>query len=199
MDSKTKRNLVQVSQYTNPQFSPKEVYGLIRNVPYYWDLDLPSCSHILNSPSICNWYFPCLPNPITPDANAPFLYSVAPRQCITSSSHVGLMPPALCTLLLFLRLGFGIPGVLGLLSDLLPFLAGGMSVFKGVGGALGFPAALGVSALATVGTISLSFSFLPVVERWKSPGWPVIGFSSMYSSPYLSEIFKDSSRSRTSR
>jgi hypothetical protein len=109
---------------------------------------------------------------------------------------------------LFLFFGFGAPGVLGLLSGLLPFLAGGLSVFKlgstgasgcapggASGGAPGLVAVVAVDNFVCSGTISLSLSFLPKVARWKSPGCPVITFSSIYSSPYLRAILSDSSRS----
>lgn len=68
--------------------------------------------------------------------------------------------------LLFLRFGFGIPGVFGLFSTLLFFLSGGMLVFNEGGGA-GVAGLLGTcnGPLAVTGTISLSLSFLPVEER----------------------------------
>lgn len=80
--------------------------------------------------------------------------------------YVGLIPPA-PKALLFLLFSFGAPppGVLGLFSLLLPFLAGGTSVFNGVGAA-SFPTDNG-PLFAVAGTSSLSF--LPVL-RWKSPG-----------------------------
>lgn len=81
---------------------------------------------------------------------------------------------------------------------LLPFLAGGMSVFNdGADGAL---VAVDRGPLPPVaGTVSLPASFLPVDERWNSPGWPVMGFSSIYSSPYFRVILSVSSRSRLLR
>jgi hypothetical protein len=114
--------------------------------------------------------------------------------------YVGLVPPPDTDALLFLRFGFGgIPGVFGLSLLLLPFLAGGMSVFN-VGGAGVALAAVDRGPLApAAGIVSLSFSFLPVDERWNSPGWPVMGFSSMYSSPYFRVMFSVSSRSRLLR
>lgn len=53
--------------------------------------------------------------------------------------------------------------------------------------------------LVIVGMLSLSLSFLLVVDRWKSPGCPVIGVSSIYSSPYLSDIWSVSSSRRLLR
>lgn len=105
--------------------------------------------------------------------------------------EVGLAKPP-C--LLFLR--FSTPGVLGLFLLSLPFLVGVISVFSVsgvdlVGGANG--------PLATGGARSLSFSFLPVEERWNAPGSPVIGISSIYSSPYLHVMLSVSSRSTLSR
>ncbi len=73
-----------------------------------------------------------------------------------------------------------------------------MSVFNG-GGAGAFAAVDKCPLAPAAGTTSLSFSFLPVDERWNSPGWPVIGFSSMYSSPYFRVTLRLSSRSRLLR
>jgi len=103
--------------------------------------------------------------------------------------------------LLFLRLGFGGPlafADFGLSLLLLPFLAGGMSVFNdGADGAL---VAVDRGPLPPVaGTASLPASFLPVDDRWNSPGCPVMGFSSIYSSPYFRVILSVSSRSRLLR
>jgi hypothetical protein len=101
--------------------------------------------------------------------------------------------------LLFLRFGFGGPLAVadfGLSLLLLPFLEGGMSVFND-GGADGALVAVDRGPLTPVtGTASLPTSFLPVDERWNSPGWPVMGFSSIYSSPYFRVILSVSSRSR---
>lgn len=84
------------------------------------------------------------------------------------SHHVGLTPPAETSALLFLRLGFGgplVPGVFGLSLLLLPFLAGGISVFSG-GGAGAALVAFDRGPLApAAGTTSLPASFLPVDER----------------------------------
>jgi hypothetical protein len=44
----------------------------------------------------------------------------------------------------------------------------------------------------------LSLWARPLLVRWNSPGWPVIGFSSMYSSPYANDRLKESSSSRES-
>jgi hypothetical protein len=116
--------------------------------------------------------------------------------------HVGLAPPADTKALLFLRFGFGgppVPGVFGLSLLLLPFLAGGISVFN-VGGTGATLVAVDRGPLApAAGTASLPVSFLPVDERWNSPGWPAMGFSSMYSSPYFRVMFSVSSRSRLLR
>jgi hypothetical protein len=116
--------------------------------------------------------------------------------------HAALLPPPETNALLFLRFGFGgppVPGVFGLSLLLLPFLAGGISVFNAGG--------VGVALLANdrgplapaAGTASLPASFLPVDERWNSPGWPVIGFSSIYSSPYFKVMSRVCSRSRLLR
>jgi hypothetical protein len=88
-------------------------------------------------------------------------------------SYVGLIPPAEFGPLLFLR--FNLPGapsgVFGLLSPLFPFRVGGTSVdFEsddGVGETL---VVIDSGPLDAPGTISLSFSFLPVDFKWKSPG-----------------------------
>lgn len=117
---------------------------------------------------------------------------------ITITNHLGLVPPG-PRALLFLRLGFGTPppGVLGLLSLLLPFLGGGISVTSfAIGEAPGLAVAT-VGVLLGNGITGLSLS-LPVVLRWKSPGCPVMGFSSIYSLPYLSVMLRVSSRSRPS-
>lgn len=63
---------------------------------------------------------------------------------IITKYQVGLIPPALPKALLFLLFGFGIPGVFGLLSPLLPFRAPtsatfvSTTTFSGVGGAVDF-------------------------------------------------------------
>jgi hypothetical protein len=82
---------------------------------------------------------------------------------------------------------------------LLPFLAGGILVFNagGAGAAL-VVVDRGPLAPAAV-TASFPASFLPVDERWNSPGWPVMGFSSIYSSPYLKDMSRVSSRRRLPR
>ncbi len=104
---------------------------------------------------------------------------------------VGLPTPPL---LLFLR--FSVPGVLGLFRLSLPFLVGVISVFSvsdvGLAGGANGPFAAG-------GAKSRSFSFRPVDERWNAPGSPVIGISSIYSSPYRHVMFSVSSRSTLSR
>jgi hypothetical protein len=112
---------------------------------------------------------------------------------------MGLIPPTELGALLFFRLGFGSPGVFGLLSLLLPFLPGPSIVFtSGVSGVEVF-SRLCKELWTDGGTEALSRPFRPVVEKWKSPGCPVMGFSSMYSSPYRRDNSNDSARSRELR
>lgn len=116
--------------------------------------------------------------------------------------YVGLAPSADNGALLFLRFGFGGPlafADFGLSLLLLPFLAGGISVVS-AGGAGGALIAVDRGPLPPVaGIASLPASFLPVDERWNSPGCPVMGFSSIYSSPYFRVISSVSSRTRLLR
>jgi hypothetical protein len=116
-----------------------------------------------------------------------------PRKFLLHQAYYDGLNPPLIFALLFLLFGFGIPVAFGLFSTLLPFLTSvGTSVFK-VGRGVGFGAAEG--PLPTIGTVNLSLSLLPEFERWKFPGWPVIGFSSIYSLPYFIVIFSVSARS----
>ena len=118
-----------------------------------------------------------------------------------SCHYVEPAPPAETNALLFLRFGFGgpPPGVFGLSLLLLPFLVGGISVFKAGGASAAFVAVDRGPLAPAAGTASLPASFLPVEERWNSPGWPVIGFSSIYSSPYFRVMSRVCSRSRLLR
>ena len=134
--------------------------------------------------------------------NAKQLMLPIPKLMTSSYHHVELAPPADTDALLFLRFGLGnppAPGVFGLSLLLLPFLAGGILVFN-AGGAGAALAAVDRGPLAPAAvTASFPASFLPVDERWKSPGWPVMGFSSIYSSPYLKVMSRVSSRRRLPR
>jgi hypothetical protein len=97
--------------------------------------------------------------------------------------------------LLFRRLGFGAP-VLGFLVSLAGRARGLVAVdFVSSGGSVVSLSDNG-APLPPTGTESLSLR--PVDDKWKLPGWPVIGFSSINSSPYLSKTAADCSASRDS-
>lgn len=94
--------------------------------------------------------------------------------------------------LLFLRFGFAMFGVFGLLVSF-PLLASGLSAILVFRAGNASPLRADEPALGTA-----RLSFRPVDDRWNSPGLPVMGFWSMYSPPYRSCMRIPSMTSRIS-
>lgn len=92
-------------------------------------------------------------------------------------------------ILLFLLLGFGIVADRVVLSELASFLSSSFVLIVGP-----FIVLMPVCCPSCGG----GMGFRPVDERWNSPGRPVIGFSSMYSPPYLMCTMNASSAARSS-